>query len=103
MNQNQTILRDFFENILLENLDYEDFKLIQGKITESAFGSGDYVETFCEYFELGNGFAEKMDLVDFPFLKWWNEYCEEFERECEQNSREELEQLDDYYRMIGAK
>ena len=101
MNQNQLIVRNFLENVLLDDLDYGDFKLLQEKLRESAFGGRDYIEAFCEYFELGNGFAENLDLIDFPFLEWWNEYCKEFEQECEVNDRERAEIYDDYQRMIG--
>lgn len=103
MNQKQIIMRDFIEHITLEKLDYDNFQFIQNEIRDSVFKNDDYIKIFCNYFNLGSEFAEIMDLIEFPFLEWWNEYCEEFEQECEENSREESERYDDYQRIIGAR
>ena len=70
MNFDQKLIRDFLENIILENRNlYED-----------GFEDMDFDE-FCRYYEIGNGLAEKMDIKDFPFEDWQNDYYNEYLKE----------------------
>ncbi|MBB1552039.1 MAG: hypothetical protein Q4A27_00160 [bacterium] len=90
MNFDQKLIRDFLENIILENRNlYED-----------GFEDMDFDE-FCRYYEIGNGLAEKMDIKDFPFEDWQNDYYNEYLKECKENSIERSQQFDDYRRAVG--
>lgn len=79
MNQKQIAIREFFEQVLLERMEFDRIENLQEIISARVFDGESTEETFCDYFDLGEGMIYQLETQNFPFLTWWNDYCKNLE------------------------
>lgn len=103
MNSYQITIRDFFEHILLEKISYETFEILQKRISDAILDNDNGLSEFCEYFGLNGEAFERIEISDFPFNKWWNEYCKQIQAEIKENAYEEEAFYQDYSRITGSR
>jgi hypothetical protein len=91
--------RVFDENFTLDTMETLRKVIERGKNDPEDDETG----AFCDWLELGNWFYEAMTGCDFDVEDFLDEVEADMQAEYAEAARDRADQMDDYYRMVGAK